>query len=608
MEEKAILYAAGNPDAYPLEYYDKESETYQGVIPQLLARFSAQSGYEVLYYPTQGEDRREHLAQNLQVDLLTGYGVGEMPPDCREQVVLFQVKIDGREQAVQLGITEAAPLGLKGELESFLAGVSQKEVTGILLETQVQPQDASGFFWAIGALILAMLLVTALLGFRIRWYRKRLRQAEKDGETDEVTGLGSMDYLLRYDRQVIHDKNRILYTAVYILVDTHRLRRVGGEQETNAFLRYCAVVLQEYTGDNDLLARISDQGFALLKSTGSIDLLLEQVGKILNRLRAYSQKYEKSFSISAAAGVYSLRSEDRDLNEVLFNAFQAARRALEERQDYVVFDSEMKRKFLEERVLQNSVNQALESGQFQLYLQFYVDAQTFQIIGGEALSRWKHPQRGVLEPGVFVPLLEREQLIDKLDYVSLEECCRFLDDLDRQGINQFFISCNFSRETFEGEHFVSRCREIIDRYCFPRELLIFELTESIAEAQSGQIQKNMMALKKYGVRMALDDFGEGVTSLFDLQEYPVDGIKLDKSLVTNCGTKPGITILRAVVQAGHELGLTVLAEGVEQDEEIRALQEIHCDVIQGFRFHRPIPARDARAMLLRKEQQRRTRS
>lgn len=604
MEEKAILYAAGNPDAYPLEYYDKESETYQGVIPRLLARFSAQSGYEVVYYPTQGEDRREHLAQNVQVDLLTGYGAGEMPADCREQVVLFQVEIDGREQAVQLGITDAAPPGLKGELESFLSGVSQEEVTGILLETQVQPQDTSGFFWAIGALILALFLVTALLGFRIRRYRKRLRQAEKDGETDEVTGLGTLDYLLRYDRQVIHDKNRILYTAVYILVDTHRLRRVGGEQETNTFLRYCALVLQEYTGDNDLLARISDQGFALLKSTGSIDLLLEQVGKILNRLRAYSQKYEKSFSISAAAGVYSLRSEDRDLNEVLFNASQAARRALEERQDYVVFDSEMKRKFLEERVLQNSVNQALESGQFQLYLQFYVDAQTFQIIGGEALSRWKHPQRGVLEPGVFVPLLEREQLIDKLDYVSLEDCCRFLDDLDRQGINQFFISCNFSRETFEGEHFVSRCREIIDRYCFPRELLIFELTESIAEAQSGQIQKNMMALKKYGVRMALDDFGEGVTSLFDLQEYPVDGIKLDKSLVTNCGTKAGITILRAVVQAGHELGLTVLAEGVEQDEEIWALQEIHCDVIQGFRFHRPIPARDARAILLRREQQR----
>ncbi len=123
---------------------------------------------------------------------------------------------------------------------------------------------------------------------------------------------------------------------------------------------------------------------------------------------------------------------------MLFNASQAARRALEERQDYVVFDGEMKKRLLEERVLQNSLSQALESGQFQLYLQFYVDARTFQIIGGEALSRWKHPQRGVLEPRVFVPLLEREQLIDKLDYVPLEECCRFLDDLNRRGIRPVF--------------------------------------------------------------------------------------------------------------------------------------------------------------------------
>ncbi len=152
---------------------------------------------------------------------------------------------------MQLGLTEAAPPGLKGELESFLAGVSQEEVTGMLLEMQVQPQDTSGDLWVIGGLVLALLLVTTLLLSRILRYRKRLRQAEKDVETDEVTGLGNLDYLLRYDRQIIHDKNRALYAAVYVLVDTQRLRRVGGEQETNAFLRYCAVVLQEYTGDTE---------------------------------------------------------------------------------------------------------------------------------------------------------------------------------------------------------------------------------------------------------------------------------------------------------------------------------------------------------------------
>ncbi len=110
MEGNVIIYVAGNPEAYPLEYYDKESETYQGVIPQLFAQFSAQSRYELVYYPTEGTDRREHMAQNVQVDLLSGYGAGETIPDCREQVVLFrQSESMGRSRRCSWGSRKPRP-------------------------------------------------------------------------------------------------------------------------------------------------------------------------------------------------------------------------------------------------------------------------------------------------------------------------------------------------------------------------------------------------------------------------------------------------------------------------------------------------------------------
>ena len=105
-------------------------------------------------------------------------------------------------------------------------------------------------------------------------------------------------------------------------------------------------------------------------------------------------------------------------------------------------------------------------------------------------------------------------------------------------------------------------------------------------------------MKDMGIRIALDDFGEGFTSFFDIQEYPLDGLKLDKSLIDNLGTNPGDVILRAMIQVGHELGITVLAEGVETDEQIRILKEMNCDVIQGFRFHYPIPEWEARKELM----------
>lgn len=600
MEDNVIIYVAGNPEAYPLEYYDKESETYQGVIPRLLAQFSAQSGYELVYYPTDGTDRREHMAKNVQVDILSGYQVGEELPNCVDQVILFRTKTDdGQEQEYQLCLTKAAPPQLKGDLESFLQGVTQEEITGLLMEVHTQPQNHSGLYWVIGGLALALILVTVLLLVLLRRNRKRLHRAEQNVETDEGTGLGNADYLMRYYGQIVNDKNRVLYALVYLDLDTERLRRLGGEQETRDCLRYCAMTLQEYAGDTDLLARVSDRGFVLLKLAANENLLQEQVGQILKRLRSYPQTYGKSFELTAAAGIYFLRSEDRDMNEMIFSASQAAHRAEERQLDYVVFDRDMKQTIAEERSLQNSVNHALESRQFQLYVQFYVDAQHFRVIGGEALSRWNHPQKGILGPGQFVPLLERERLIYKLDYYCLNEVCRFLEALKGEGVEQFFVSCNFSRETFASENFVCRCKEIMDRYTFPRELLIFELTESVAESHSTQIKHNMVDLKQYGVSIALDDFGEGFTSFDDLLEYPVDGIKLDQCLVKSCGTRQGMAILRAVVQAGHELGITILAEGVEQEEEICAMQELHCDVIQGFRFHRPIPAWEARDQLLK---------
>ena len=167
--------------------------------------------------------------------------------------------------------------------------------------------------------------------------------------------------------------------------------------------------------------------------------------------------------------------------------------------------------------------------------------------------------------------MESEGLIHKLDYWCLESACAFLEELHSRGASTFFLSCNFSRDTFARSDFVQRCKAIIEGYRFPRELLILELTESVSVGQLSLIRSNMLALREYGVSIALDDFGEGFTSFSDLQEYPVDGIKLDKRLVDNVLTKNGSAILRGMIQVGHELGLTLLAEGVESLAQARAL-------------------------------------
>lgn len=598
MSDQIIIYAAGNPAAYPLEYYDASTESYQGVIPQLLAQFSAQSRYEIIYYPTQGADRREHLAKNQQVDLLSGYTEGDTLPAGGETMVLFHTVYQGRDLSYYLCFTSSAPADLKADLESFFAAVPQEEISGILMETSADAHTPTGLYITIGALSIGVVLLLCAIFLLMRRYRRRLRNTQQQLERDEITGLGNFDCFQRYYSQLVNDKNRILYTLIFFYVDTDRLRRLSDTQELEEALRFCAVVLQEYTGDTDILARVSEHGFVLLKLSGNTERLHAQVQTILQRLRAYPQVCGKEADISVAAGLYSLRAGDRDLNEMIFNAEQEARHALKMQANVSVFSHQSMERRQMEQNLRRSLQQALERHEFALYIQFYVDAYDHRIVGGEALSRWLHPEKGLLPPSVFVPMLEQEDLISHLDYYCLRASCAFLQTLKERGVQDFFLSCNFSRETFEAADFAQTCEEILSRYDFPRELLIFELTESAAVKHLSQLQENMARLKACGVSIALDDFGEGVTSFTDLQHYPIDGIKLDKHLIDNMSTGTGLAILRAVVQIGHELDITILAEGVENQEQAQMLQQIHCDAIQGFRFYAPLPEAEAASKIL----------
>ena len=468
----------------------------------------------------------------------------------------------------------------------------------MLLDTAVTPKHSQAGFWIIGSLLLTLVILMTVLLLGRKKYRKQLTKAKSDLETDKITGLGNMEHLSHYYPQYINDQNRILYQLFYFHVDTDFLRRLASSEYTNDFLRYCAVVLREQAGNSDLLACISDQGFVLLKLNGSNQKTGLWLSSLLVKLRSYPKLYEKPFDVSVHAGICPLELGDRDLNELIFNARQCALSAALRNEDYEICSRQVLQKFAQDKMLQAHLDQAFERHEFQIYIQFYVDAQNFHIVGGEALSRWNHPQKGLLMPNDFIPLMEEKKAISRLDYYSLRAVFDFLEDLYTHHVDTFFVSCNFSRTTFSADDFFPHVKEILDGYFFPRELLIFELTESASVPHIAQIQENAMALKEYGVRSALDDFGEGFTSFFDLQKYPIDGLKLDKSLADSILTPNGNAILKAMVQVGHEMDLTVLAEGVESELQVMAVQQLNCDVIQGFYFHIPLPCWEAKHQIL----------
>lgn len=594
---ESLIYVAGNPSLYPIEYYDRETDSYQGVIPKLLEQFSEESGYEIRYYEPGKEDQRAQMAANRQVDVISGCtGEEDFQHVDGQGIVLLEAEEDGEEISYQLFLTDVAPADFETECRQFFSEISQSEKTGLLMEVQEEqggmiPQGF--FFGALGCSVVLLLLLAVSL-VMLRKLRKHLRFFEEDRMKDSLTGLANAESFRQLFAARVNENNRILYSVCCFYVDTDHMARVIGYEDTDRYLQHAAAVLKECVSETEALAYITNIGFVVLRWSGG-EIQEEWILSALHRIGEFSEESRVS------AGIYSLKEDDSDADQALFNAYAGAVTAYRNGELYCICTDEVLRAYLEEKRLREDLKGAFEREEFQLYLQFYVDAHdTGRIVGGEALTRWQHPERGFLLPSGFIPIMEREGLIPQMDYYMLKKACDFLERLHRDKIEDFYISCNISRVTFEEPSFAERCKEIVEKYRFRKSLLILELTEGLPGTDSSGIRRNAAALREYGVRLALDDFGEGFTSFFDLQEYPTDYLKLDKSLVDNVGSQKGMTILRTMVTIGHELGMTVMAEGIETEQQLQKLQNVHCDVIQGFYFYHPVPEWDAEKQILRK--------
>ncbi len=428
---------------------------------------------------------------------------------------------------------------------------------------------------------------------------RRIFSAEHSSEIDEGTGLGNRYYLERCYEEQVKPEKRHEYALVCLFADSERMERIYGREAMLDFVVYSADITQKYLNSHDFFCRIPGIGLVVLtKSKG--EELTRDIPDLLQKIMRYSTDRGLLDSCRASAGIYRLKDTDDDIHECVFYAWQAAEKAYDANEDIAVCSDEMLAAFSEERQMRSEIAKGFENHEFVTYIQFYVDTEKCHIIGGEALTRWHHPEKGLIPPMRFISFMERENIISKMDYYSLEEVCKFLEEMNNAGINDFYISCNFSRKTFSSYDFVDNCREIFNKYNFPMSMIAFEMTESVNVKNIEQANQNALRLKDLGVKLLLDDFGEGFASFYDLTEYPVDGLKIDKALVDNIHTSKGNTILRGMTRMGHELNMTVIVEGVESDDQVKELQNIKCDVIQGFRFHRPIPVWEAKETLIKR--------
>lgn len=248
-----------------------------------------------------------------------------------------------------------------------------------------------------------------------------------------------------------------------------------------------------------------------------------------------------------------------------------------------------KKRYTEEKLLLEKIQEGLINDEFKTHLQFIVDNKTKQPASAEALSRWEDSSGEIIMPGKYIGIMEKSGLIVNFDYYMFEKVCQKLSAWANTDFDKLDVSCNITRITISEKNFASKIKEIADKYCFDKSKLLIEITEDSLEKNMDVARNNVIKTKELGFKIAIDDIGSGYATLSSLCDYPVDIIKIDRTILLQAETGAKKELFFDIIEKAHALGLKVICEGVETEAQNKFVSESNCDFIQGWYYSKALP-------------------
>jgi diguanylate cyclase (GGDEF)-like protein/PAS domain S-box-containing protein len=436
-----------------------------------------------------------------------------------------------------------------------------------------------------------------------RLYQTRI---ERQANYDTLTGLAN--------RWLLHDRlEQALLTATSFgtrlavaFVDLDRFKYINdslGHHVGDELLKEVAARLLSCVRECDTVARRGGDEFVLLinghPGPDAVQQIMERMLAAVSRPWIIEQG---EFQVSCSIGVALHPEDGEDARTLLKHADSAMYRAKDSgRDNFQFFTRELNTLMTERLEMEGHLRRALERQQFVLAYQPRVDLDSGRIVAAEALLRWRIPKRGTIAPQRFIALAEETGLIVPIGKWVLQTACAQNKAWQDEGLPPIGVSVNVSARQFrQQENLVQTVAEVLRDTGLEARYLELELTESMVMHDAPQLVAMLDQLKDLGVQIAVDDFGTGYSSLSYLKRFPVDRLKIDRSFVEHIANDPDdATIVRTIIALGHNLGLKVVAEGVESDEQLRFLRSNLCDEAQGFLLGRPVSSRHLRRMFTR---------
>lgn len=489
------------------------------------------------------------------------------------------------------------PAELCSVMENALAQINGNETVVdiyniINSNVPVVEDDHSGIWLIITGLTVLAVLLAGLIVISAANGKRRT-------ELDPLTGGRTKRRYLTDSAKAVKKSSPEEWAVIVFDIDKFKfINDRLGYDEGNRMLERLYKTVGDHMENGEIYARISGDVFACTvrnSPDNGMEMRLNNIFTEFNRRNSLFVSYPVLFS----AGVCRLeqcaeKDGAADFNTAI-DRCNIARQAIKGKHGSTVafYDGKIRDKALREKDFENIMPQALEKREFMCYLQPKYGTKSRRIEGAEALIRWNSKEFGFVVPNDFIPLSEKNGFVVELDFFILEEVCKAMRRWLDSGKTPVVISVNQSRLHLSDDDYIWRLREIVDKYEIPYEYLELELTESVFTEDADLMLKIMQKLHDIGFKLSIDDFGSGYSSLNMLKDIPADVVKIDREFFNGTvNSEKGRAVISTVVDLAKNLDMQVISEGVETVEQVDFLQEIECNMIQGFYFAKPMTVRE----------------
>ena len=480
---------------------------------------------------------------------------------------------------------------LKSLSDAAMATIENDNIQHIAMEEMTLLEFINRYRGYFGLSVILLISINAVaIGYKK--YEQEKRDKEK-AYRDSIANVSSMEKFRIDVEPILNSRQKLNYFLLSVDIEQFKIiNDLYGYEEGDKVIAYLGRVLKDNLDKESFITRSAAECFVILKKANGLAEAEAYLKKIFKEAEIGISRVDDEYKMSLKAGIYGIVEEDFVLSSIIDRA-NIAKHNMEigHESSYALYSEAMRQNALEEKKMENDMERALETGQFKLYLQPQIDVKTKKIVSAEALVRWMDPEKGIIPPIKFIPLFEKNGFICNLDHFIWEECVKTLVKWRENSQIMVPISINLSRVDIQKKGMLEGVMQLFDTYGLHPKWVKAELTESVCLENDRLVMEKMEQLKNFGVKVAIDDFGSGYSSLHMLKKMPVDILKIDKSFLECDGDmqEKDEILIRDVVELGKHLRMQIVVEGVETREQSDFLEGIGCDIIQGYYYGAPMP-------------------